>query len=166
MKAELKTIADIDAIEQNRNTYIRARKDIPKFVEKPLLKACLILYDKNIKTLTTSANANDIGQFAYIIIHYGSLSKENKRIGKRYGQVVRYDNMKALTIKIPIQHPEVRVQEIEKKSVQIANAFKHQKMTWAVAYTWEQLLKSYGVTPEEAEREGLDSRNVFLQLLL
>ena len=128
--------------------------DIPKFVERPLLKACIILYDKNIHTLSTSANAKDIGQFAYINIEYDTLSTENKTIGEKYGQVVESDGKNLLTIKIPIQHPKVRVSEIKKRSLEIANTFKHQKMTWATRYTWEQLLQMYATTPEKAEEEG------------
>ena len=154
VKADLSTIADMDAIHESRSSYIKKRRDIPKFVERPLLKACIILYDKNIHTLSTSANAKDIGQFAYINIEYDTLSTENKTIGEKYGQVVESDGKNLLTIKIPIQHPKVRVSEIKKRSLEIANTFKHQKMTWATRYTWEQLLQMYATTPEKAEEEG------------
>lgn len=154
VKATLTRIADIDNIGESRNSDIRTRKDVSTFVEKPLLKACLILYDKNIRTLDTSANAKNIGGNAVLVIDYGSLSEENKRIGLQFGRVYQADNRQQLSIVIPIEHPDIKVSEIERKSVQIANAFKHQKMTWVRKYTWEYLLKAYDMSPKDAERLG------------
>jgi hypothetical protein len=48
---------------------------------------------------------------------------------------------------------------IKRRSVEIANDFVKQKMTWARRYTWEELLKGIGLTVEEAKREGWKPEN-------
>ena len=154
VKADLRTIADIDAIQESRNSYIKTRKDLSKFVEVPLLKAFLVLYDKNVQVMSTSANSKDVGHHAYININYDTLSDENEVIGRKFGQISFADGFNHLSIQLPIKNSSVRVNEIEKYFVDIANAFKPQKMTWARTYTWEQLLKIYATTPEQAKRKG------------
>lgn len=56
------------------------REHLRKFIEEPCLAACLYLYDRNIRTVDSSANKNDINGRAYIGIDYDSLSDENKKV--------------------------------------------------------------------------------------
>ena len=59
---------------------VKNREDLKKIIEAPCLEACLDLYDKNIQTVNSSANAREIGDMAYIGINYDSLDNENRKI--------------------------------------------------------------------------------------
>lgn len=151
-------ISDVPRIFQTAGIPIATREKIKLIVDKPLVKACLILYDKNIRTTGTSANINDIGSYAWITIDYDNLSEENKRIAEQYCQVEQGKEIKVAEIKIPIQNGEVLISEIEDKSSNIARKFKKQKMTWANTMTYEQFKKIYHPerekTPQEVAKEG------------
>lgn len=160
LKPELVIIADVFPIEQSRNALVKERKQLKDFVEVPLLKACQILYDKNVQVMSTSANAKDIGRWAYININFDTLSDENKEIGRRFGEISFADNFNHLGIKYPTNNPQVTIKEIEQYFVQIALQFKHQQMSWAKRYTWEELLRTYlRITPEEAKKRGYTKKS-------
>lgn len=112
----LKTkIIDLEAIQESRNTTVRYREQLAALVERPLLSACEELYDKNIITLGTSANVQDVeyndwenpgqkkpGDGAYIIIDFDTLSTKNQEIGKSLGEVYFADDGNQLKIVIPL----------------------------------------------------------------
>src|SRR3989344_7459093 len=103
-KEKPKRIAEVKPVQESRNMIVRTRDQLRELVEFPLLRACEELYDKNIRTLSTSANEQDIKyQNAHIIIDFGSLSEENKEIGKQLGEIHRADNLDQLVIKIPVE---------------------------------------------------------------
>ena len=49
----------VQPIEESAGQKI-TRENIREFVEAPLVEACEIFYDKNIRTLSSSANRKDI----------------------------------------------------------------------------------------------------------
>ena len=63
---------------------IVTRDELMKIVELPCLDATIALYDKNIRTISTSANRRDIGFNGYISIDLLSLSEENKQVLKKF----------------------------------------------------------------------------------
>lgn len=137
-------VARVDAIEQPRNQMVKQRTDLAKLIEKPLLAACEILYDKNIRTYAASANKKDIADGAYIILDYDTLSAENRRIAGQHGEVLDYDGGKAVKIIFPTTKTTA-VPEIREKSLEIARQFKTQEATWIPSYTAEHiLLQVYG----------------------
>jgi len=79
------TLAQVPQIKKCR-TRVYRRTDLKDLIEKPLLSACEILYDKNIKTYFSNGRARqlhiDRGSLAYCYIglEYDSLSDENKSI--------------------------------------------------------------------------------------
>lgn len=81
-----KKISEIIAIDSTDFGYgferviIKNREDLRKIIEEPCLPACLTLYDKNIRTVNSSANKSEIGGKAYIGINYDSLDENNKEI--------------------------------------------------------------------------------------
>ena len=54
-------ISEVEPIAEGRGRHVRTREELKNLVEIPLLATCEELYDKNIRTLSTSANKNDIG---------------------------------------------------------------------------------------------------------
>lgn len=144
-------LSSVKPIEKSRNLIVKERSELEGIVERPLLRACQILYDKNIRTLATSSNTKDLDGGAYIIIEYSSLSDENKRIAKRYGDVFDYDGMKAVKI-IIVFDEKTSIVVVEVRSLEIANSFRQQKMTWAPRYTFEELLSIYGCKKEDEYR--------------
>ncbi len=154
------SLSEVAPIEENRNQIIREKKQIKDLVESPLLLTCEDLWDKNIKTISTSANKKDIeAGNASIIIDFESLSEDNKQIARQYGSPVDYDNIKVVEIIIPISK-ETTVEELSQKAFDIASAFKKQPFLWAPTYTAEALKKAYGISPEETQ---YDDPSVWLE---
>lgn len=56
------------------------RADIGKYVETPLIPICEYLFDLNIQTTMSNANAKNGKDKAYIIINYDTLSSYNKNV--------------------------------------------------------------------------------------
>ncbi len=144
------SIAEISPIKEPRNRRVRTRKDLEELVEAPLLGACQELYDKNIRTLSTSANVENItyGGEGHIVIDFDTLSDENKSIGSQLGAVAFGDNMNQLSIRIPIT-ATTAVEDIERTAQSIAHKFKKQNMTWAPVWTFDQVREMCGIPPDE-----------------
>lgn len=138
-------LSEIPAIVEGRNKTITAREQIKELVEKPLLEACQIMYDKNIRTLATSANKKDIevGE-VYIIIDFDNLSEQNKIIAQKYNQPFNHDDINAVIINIKINNLTTS-KEIEQKSIEIANNFHKQSADWIAKYTLEDLKNIYRI---------------------
>ena len=106
-----------------------SREDLANLVEAPLLEACLVLFDKNIKTISSSANKGDIvAGKAYVIIDYGSLNERNKDIARTFGDVYVFHG----SIDVPAVNLEIRVDkntkvgQIRKAALAIVEKFEQQ----------------------------------------
>ena len=148
-------IGEIKPIEES-HTVVRNREQLKELVEGPLLSACEELYDKNIRTLSTSANEKDI-QYgtAHLIIDFDSLSEENKKVGEQLGEIHPADETNQLVIKIPIAESST-ADEIREFAESIAHKFEKQPMTWAPSYTLEQMRQVYGIDPKD-ETYGVEA---------
>ncbi|MBR5939612.1 hypothetical protein IKZ77_03735 [Candidatus Saccharibacteria bacterium] len=95
-----KTISDVKQINNGESIIVR-RNELKDIVEEPCLKACELLYDKNIQTVASSANGQNFGltdtQNATITINYTSLSDDNKAIVKSLQEEKQADEIKATT---------------------------------------------------------------------
>ena len=144
-------IAGITAIEESRNKQILGREKISEIVEAPLVSACQILYDKNIETLASSANAKDIAiGYGHIIINFDSLSEENQEIARTLGEIEEYDGMRAVIIKIPISETST-LEDIRTVADHIAESFKSQPATWVETRTLEDFQNIYGPSLTEED---------------
>ena len=131
-------------------------------VEPLLVFAAERFWDLNIRTLSTSANAKDIGHTGYIIIDYNSLSDENKKIAEEHGELIpNYDGFPVIKFSLPIT-PETSTQSIQKQSDLFADKFKKQKAHWIPSYTLAEISKKYNayhnepeLTPEFLIEQGL-----------
>ncbi|MFA6253559.1 MAG: hypothetical protein WC687_04840 [Patescibacteria group bacterium] len=145
----LSSLGNIEPIQESRNVMVRTREELTALVEAPLLQACASLYDKNIRTLSSSANKGDIeGGAAHIIIDFDSLSETNKEIAKGLGELLTYDSEQAIKIEIPIS-PTTSPAEIEQAAQAIADKFQEQPILWAPTYSLEDLKKIYGIAAED-----------------
>lgn len=137
-------VSDIEGNGYWRNQKIIKRKQIREIVEPSLIKACEILYDKNIQTLESSANIVDVTQRgnASIIIDYNSLSEKNKEIVNNYfgGHRTSGDNIEITSIKVPL-HLNTTTDEVKNKSVDLANKFQKQPLKWSETYTFKEVVK-------------------------
>lgn len=157
----LKTkIIGLEAIQESRNITVRYREELAALVERPLLSACEELYDKNIITLGTSANAQDVeyddwenpgqkkhGEGAYIIIDFDTLSTKNQEIGKSLGEVYFADNGNQLKIVIPLTR-ESTFEDVQTQAQEIAHKFAKQQYR-VITYTMEQMRQIYGYKPDD-----------------
>ena len=138
------SLAEVPAIEESRNQMIVKREQLKKLIEQPLLEACEELYDKNIRTLSASANQRDIqaGE-VYIIIDFDSLSEENQRIAQQYAEPIDYDDGKAVKVIIPVTD-KTALDEIIRETKKIAGTFQKQPAIWIPVYTLENIQKTAG----------------------
>lgn len=148
---EWESLADVPAIEESRNQMITNRSELSQLIEKPLLKACEEFYDKNIRTLSTSANKKDMkaGE-VYIILDFSSLSKENKKIALQFSSPIKYDEFQAVKIIIPIKE-NTTPDEIAKEAERIAGIFQIQSANWIPKYTLDDLKNIYGIPKDETK---------------
>ena|SRR3989344_6859877 len=127
-----------------RNRTILRKENISELVELPLIKACQNLYDKNIKTLESSANFADVNRgYAHIVIDYNSLSEENKQIIDKHFDGHKTDiedEIEYVLIKIPIDQ-KTTIKELEEKSLELVNKLKKQPLSWTRVFTFEEAAK-------------------------
>ncbi len=164
------SLSEISPIQKSRGIIINTREQIKEIVESPLVSACEIFWDKNIKTYESSANNQDIENgHCYIRIDFDSLSEENKEIAKQYGEPYNDVGVQVLELGIPVTATET-VNEVSDKATEIANTFHKQKATWITGTSLQQQLDYYEERmgkkyPEEVgkEKERLSQAGVWEQ---
>jgi hypothetical protein len=143
-----KKLSEIQPITESRNIDIKNREDLENIIEYPLLSACQELYDKNIQTLSSSANQKDVAiGHVYISINFDTLSDKNKEIGRSLGEVHFSDEMNILKIEIPINE-ESSVEDIKNEAENIAHKFEKQQYS-VVTYTIQDLRGFYGIDRDD-----------------
>ncbi len=140
---EKSSLTEVLPIVKNFNLPVLSKEDIKDLVEKPLVKACEIFWDKNIKTLESSANIKDIKGSGYIGLDFNSLSPENKEIAKQYAEPheLYVNDPNVLSVRIPVAINESdTIEMVSNKAVEIANQFNKQKANWISGTTLEEHL--------------------------
>lgn len=144
-------IAEIKAIEETRNQMFKARDEIAKHVELPLVPACEHFWDLNVATLASSANVKDVNSEAYVLIDYDSLSDENKKIAKESAEFVEnYDGRHAINFKIPITN-ETTLEQVRQSANAFAERFKKQRASWIPNYSLQQMREIYSGDPNDTK---------------
>ena len=116
----------IEPIEEGGIT-LETREDLTRLVEPPLLEACQILFDKNIRTVMSSANKKDKGGKAHIIISFDELNEQNQQIANKLGTVYDYIGKKYAKIEPPLLITEqTTVGEIRKSALELVSKFEQQ----------------------------------------
>lgn len=161
-------IADVSGIKEQEGIEI-TRDTIRDYVEEPLVEACEILYDKNIRTFTTSANLEGQSEgIAGIGIDYDTLSEKNRNIAQNVLGLKPYPsrsgNGEDIMLEIPMKKDST-VREISEKAKDMAQQFVKQKPIWIKGITLEEAEKEWrmGSGPELftylQERMYYDSKN-------
>ncbi len=161
--AETTPLLRVKPITESRGLHIRSRSHLKEFVEFPLLGACEILYDKNIRTKSSSANQKDTehGSGGYIMIDFDTLSEENKKIGLTLGEVRPFDGIQQLTLSIPFSAQNT-VSDVRQHAERLANQFVKQAPTWIPSFSMEDLYVKYGKTaPDGSAWEPEDFSDQF-----
>ena len=150
----IKRIEEVVVIPESRNQVITKREQIPQLVEQPLVSACENLYDKNIRTLSSSANSQDLLTkntpecFANIVVDFDTLSEENKKIIAQLTEEGKataledYDERVCYQLKFPISKATT-IEELTFASTQSADKFQKQPMTWAPTYSLLEIAEIY-----------------------
>ncbi len=123
--------------------FPKTREGLSQLVEAPLIEACQDLWDKNIQTLMSSANAGDAGHNGFIDISFDTLSEENKKVALSFDSEIKLmhgpePRIKYLKLKIPIP-ATATVGDIKKIAKEIVSKFNKQPMTWADKITATEL---------------------------
>lgn len=138
-------IKDVEPIRKNRSTMIQNSEHLKELIEKPLLPACEVLYQKNIQTLESSANAEDIKYRgnARIAIDWNSLSAENRIIARNMGlEPISYDRTRSISIQTLIDEA-MTISQISDKMKEIVQPFVEQEPTWIPKYSIDDLRGLY-----------------------
>jgi len=145
----------VQPIEESAGQKI-TKENIGKFVEAPLVEACEIFYDKNIRTLSSSANKKDMERGeAHIILDVSTMSLENREIAKKEGEEIgEYGGCEAVEITIPIE--EGSENEIREKSKEIANLFDKQEPKWIKKYSLEDLKNMFFLEEGDFDENNLE----------
>lgn len=113
---------------------VHTKEQLKEIVELPLLAACEELYEKNIRTIASSANKKDIefGQ-ANIMIDFDTLSEENKAIARKFAAPEKdtghWGGGQILLLMIPVSASST-VKEISQQALAMAKQFKWQPAVW------------------------------------
>jgi hypothetical protein len=166
-------MGDVVAIHREYAANI-TRDTIKDYVEEPLVEACKILYDKNIRTLSSTANlGNQEEGIANIIIDFNSLSERNRGIAVDILNLVpkpkiSHPDIPDIGMNVILEIPfkrESTVSEISQKAKEMARKFVKQKPTWIRGITLEEVEEEWrmGSGPEllayMKERYYYDSEN-------
>ncbi len=175
-----KLITQIEPKEDSGWRVIRNKEMISEMVELPLIDACKGLYEKNIETVSTSANRKDVedadpekGPRAYIEINKESMSKENMEILRSVREnlfndytVEGFDDDSEKTVMIYIPFNEnSSVDEIRIKAENLAEMFKKQEPLW-ISNNKERYIKSRETLEkewnvEESTREDWENEGYY-----
>ena len=155
----------VEPIHLSQGQLIRERADLDAIIEAPALPACQNLYEKNIKTISASANSKDT-EIAYVDIDYPTLSEENKQralqigtpIVKEYmsgSEIIRKateqdDEDSYIGVKLVALLDETDTQaSVAARLFELSEKFVHQKLLWAPTFSIDQLKEMYGYNPED-----------------
>lgn len=143
------SLAEVKPIGDTEGELLRNHEDIQLKVEQPAVNAVTDLWDKNIGTISSSANTEN---GVFVDVDWGTLSEENRQIATGLGLVDEKD-LEPRVAHIAVEFdPDSPVDEIEKALKDAVSGFKHQPLTWAPKYTLEQIKSIYGYGDEEELR--------------
>ncbi len=140
-----RSLEEINPIENGGQIPV-SREQLFELVETPLAEACALLYDKNIKTISSSANKQDLASGeAYIVIDFDTLSRENQQIALEFAEPHTYHGSnpgRGVKLSFAIDQT-TDLQELSRQAREAADRFKKQPMMWAPSHTREEL----GIAP-------------------
>ncbi|MEK9178838.1 MAG: hypothetical protein AAB801_03595 [Patescibacteria group bacterium] len=156
-------IEEVQPIRREAGIVFATRAEIAEYVELPLLPVIQSLYDRNIRTLSSSANMNDIRfRKAGILVDFDSLSPENQQVAREIGEVIEPDGLfwkrRVVFVKVPVVKGST-VGSIQSKAEKIFSKFLKQPMHWA-ATKREDLIKQWYRGEQITEAEGMSNEEL------
>ena len=139
-------LANIQPIAQSEGQPLASHEDITLLVEAPAVPAVTDLWDKNIGTISSSANAEN---GVYVVLDWTTLSEGNKNIAYNYGFVDESTvESGRMTIRLPedVSHSEASVAQ---DLLKITELFESQELKWAPSYTIDEIKEIYGIGADE-----------------
>ncbi len=127
----MKKLSDIAPIE-NSSVIISKKEEIKNYVELPLIKACEILWDKNIETYMSSANRQNVKYGCFLEIVYDTLSESNKEICKKKKWKIGKNRMglNIVALELMTNGVDFDIEYIEHSFVEKVDMFKWQELKW------------------------------------
>ena len=121
------------ALAGSKNAIVKKREFLKEIIDEPCLKACEILYDKNIQTVNSSANKTNIGNSANVTINFDTLNSKNKSIARELAQrgIIKlneedeFEGETAFEINVPIKD-DMDGSIVSEKLAMIASLFAEQ----------------------------------------
>ncbi len=135
-------------------------ENLPQLVEEPLLEACIRLVRKNIRTLCTSANKENIGTNALLIISASDLSEKNTNTAKQLGGIESPSESHwghSFSFTYPLNE-ESTITEVSKHFNGLADKFSMQPYTWVKKNRFADYLRRY-VYPAPMSQQEQDQIN-------
>ncbi|MFO0702528.1 MAG: hypothetical protein U0514_01465 [Candidatus Andersenbacteria bacterium] len=162
----------VQPIELSGSTLLTERSLIHEVIEPPLIPAVEELFDKNIETLMSTANAKNVGNEGAITIGWDHLSQANRAIVRRIGVVEEVGQRIEASLRVPISADDT-VASVSKRMLALTSQLQEQPATWIPRYTLEQMAAVFRLppgdpraTPEGFEQMGFlydPARHVFFR---
>lgn len=137
-----------EAIPIPARQIIRSRSELERYVEAPALPACQLLFDRNIRTTTSSAHAGV--EQAFIGIDYATLSSENQKRVMEIGEPTTVDEQgipKTVLIGVGVD-PDDTDDSVAQKLLDKTAELQPQELLWAPGATITEMKRSLDI-PEE-----------------
>lgn len=143
------SLHDVEPITVPEGQLVTSREALESLIEEPAQEAVVDLYDKNIRTVSVSANSKD-PYSAYIDIDPLSLSDENRPIAYAIGTPVEDQNGVVHVVKLQVQYDEIpTVRQVSDDLKGLTEQLQPQDLRWAPVYGIEDLKRMYGYAPSE-----------------
>ena len=160
---KIKEVPKIEGNESGTEGLTVTRDKLHTIIEIPCLEACLELYDKNIRTISSNGNLkfdDNTDGIAYIMVDYNSLSEENKEIAidlSNKGIISSIDEFPGrdigpyFNIKVPM-NSESEVSYISSNLLKVASLFMEQDVLYGFSTekdAHDDMLNTYGLDLNE-----------------
>ena len=138
-------LATISPIEQTAGLFINSMEEINEIIEPPLRESMRILFERGVRTVSSSANRLDLApdRNPNIILDITTMNATNLRITSRKGYIDPYSGTSI--IEFPAT-PETTIESISKQAVAFAQSLLPQPPIWIIVYKsfyLEELLRAY-----------------------
>lgn len=148
-----KKMKDVQQIPETQGVSLKTESEIRNYIEYPLVKAMVVLVERNIPTYFSSANcSNNYSSEAYIIIEYHGLSEENKLIANNFAQI----NNDCANLIVPFNE-NTDVEVVSKAMLALANQFKWQRLRGVEKLTPADFVKAHLIGEDDlANKDELE----------
>ena len=117
-------LATIAPIEQTAGLFINSQEEIDEIVEPPLRKSVRILFERGIRTVSSSANRLDLApdRNPNIILDIITMNADNLRTTRRRGHIDPYSGTATIEFQAT---PDTTIEGISEQAVAFALSLHH-----------------------------------------